>query len=431
MVLSKNLQTHIENICNIGIRLAGSANERRAAEYAAEKCRSYGVQATIEDFPVMERCVEEEHLFLRIDGQWQEFPCSLFGASVSTGGKMLEADVVWFDSHTDYQRGDLSYLKGKAVVHLGCHIETAGYYRALMLAEPAFLIFVDTRFTSSLPLADGLFPAYSRKYGAKPTVNAAYFDAWKWKKEKADKARLCVTGTFKKSLSCNMIAEIPGTAPELGCVYAGGHHDTQAGTVGADDNATGTAAMIELARMLSAKPHLRTIRLISFGAEEHLSLGSASYVRRHRLEVEKNGVFMANFDTYGSLMGWNCLQSIGTDEQLQLLKDIFKKQDLMLAAETEVSPYVDNFPFNAAGVPSFWIYRRNCVCGHFYHHRADATPDKLDFDLCASIVLAGAEVISFFADTRDISACRNFTETQKSQIRNYWESVYGGWQVTE
>jgi Zn-dependent M28 family amino/carboxypeptidase len=342
---------------------------------------------------------------------------------------MLEADIVWFDSHTDYQRSDLSFLKGKAVIHLGCHIETAAYYQALMQAEPAFLIFVDTRFTGDLPLADGLFPAYVRQYGAKPTVDVAYFDAWQWKKEKASKARLCISGTFKNSMSENMIAEIPGTAPELGCVYAGGHHDTQAGTVGADDNASGTAAMIELARMLSAKPHLRTIRLISFGAEEQLSMGSAAYVRRHRDEVAKSGVFMANFDTYGSLMGWNCLQSIGTDKQLKLIKDIFRNHDMMLEIETEVSPYVDNFPFNAAGVPSFWAYRKNCICGHYYHHRADATPDKLDFDICADIVRAGADVISFFADTPDLSEYNTFTETQRARIEAYWNSVYGGWDL--
>jgi hypothetical protein len=46
-----------------------------------------------------------------------------------------------------------------------------------MGAEPAFLLFVDTRFPGSVALADGLFPAYVQAYGARTTVNVAYQDA--------------------------------------------------------------------------------------------------------------------------------------------------------------------------------------------------------------------------------------------------------------
>ena len=427
VLLAENLKKHIETLCGYGVRLAGSAEEWKAAEYARAVCSSYGADCRLEDFPVMQRCVEEEHLSFLCDGKWVDIPCSLFSSSVSTGGKTVEADIVWFDSHTDYQREDLSFLKGKAVVHLGSHIETADFYRILMDAAPAFLMFVDTRLTSTMPIADGLFPAYVKQFGSRPTVNLAYFDAWKIKNENIRRARLCVRGEAKKSKSVNMVAELPGTKPELGCVYVGGHLDTQAGTVGADDNATGTAAVIELTRLLSAEKHLRTIRLIAFGAEEQLSVGSASYVRAHRREIEEHGVFMANFDTYGSSLGWNMMQYVGTEKLAELLKDRYLREDAYLVMKSEITPYVDNFPFNACGIPSFWIYRNNFESGNYNHHRPDQTPDKLDYQICAQLVQAGGRVIQFFADTPDISAYGKFSEKQTADIERLWGGVYGGW----
>ena len=69
------------------------------------------------------------------------------------------------------------------------------------------------------------------------------------------------------------------------------------------------AVLLELARVLAARPHRNTIRLIAFGAEEILSLGSAEYVRTHREELTKHGAFVCDFDvqqlwteTFG---GWN------------------------------------------------------------------------------------------------------------------------------
>ena len=48
----------------------------------------------------------------------------------------------------------------------------------------------------------------------------------------------------------------------------GGHYDTVVGTPGADDNATGNAAVLEFARLLRAAPLDRTVRLVAFAKEE-------------------------------------------------------------------------------------------------------------------------------------------------------------------
>src|SRR5262249_44179150 len=150
-----------------------------------------------------------------------------------------------------------SSLRGKAVVHLGCHIESREHYRRLIQAEPAFLLFVDVRYPGNTPLADGMFPAYTRAIGARPTVNVAYMDAWRWKVENASRARLAVTGGMQPGTSTNVIADLPASEADASLLYVGAHHDTQAGSPGADDNGSGVSGLLELARVLSQTPRRR------------------------------------------------------------------------------------------------------------------------------------------------------------------------------
>ena len=425
--ISKNLEKHLRFLTDrIGVRLAGSEQEFQAAEYIADAFRQYPAQVSIEKFPVMERCVSLEKLQVEINGQWEDFPCSLFSSAPSTDGKRREAEIVYFDTATGYQRTDLSFLTGKAVVHLGCHIENEDNYRRLMEAKPAFILFVDTRFTGTVQLADGLFPAYVRKYGAVPSLNVAYMDAWKWLQNKAQRAAITVSGGTRSSETTVVVCELPGTSPESGIIYAGGHHDTQAGTVGADDNAIGSASVIELARLLSAVPHKRTFRLISFGAEEQLSVGSASYIRKHREEISRSGVFMCNFESMGSALGWNEFTVNANDALRRLIADIFRKNDIYYLEKNVPCPYTDQFPFAVCGVPGVWLSRKNCFAGNYYHHRVDNTPDVIGFDVAAKTVHAAAELLSVLADREDIAEFRGIPGPLQEQIGTLFNAVYGG-----
>ncbi len=424
---SANLEKHVRMLTDtIGVRLAGSPQEYQAAEYIAREFRKYSPKVTIEKYPVLERCITSEKLEVQLDGQWKEFPCSLFSSAPSTDGKRVEAELVFFDTATGYQRPDLSFLTGKAVVHLGCHIESEDNYRRLMEAKPAFILFVDIRYTGTVQLADGLFPAYVKKYGAVPSLNVAYMDAWKWLQGKAPRAAIAVSGGIKNSETSVVICELTGTDPESGVIYAGGHHDTQAGTVGADDNAIGSACLIELARLLSAKPHKRTFRLISFGAEEQLSLGSASYVRKHREEITRNGVFMCNFDSMGSALGWAEF-TVNANEALdKKIKETYNRNSIYFVEHAEPCPYTDQFPFAACGVPGMWLFRRNCTGGVYFHHRVDNTPDIIGFEQAADQLHAAIALVSGLADTEDISAFRGIPAEQQKKIDSLFQAVYGG-----
>lgn len=60
-------------------------------------------------------------------------------------------------------------------------------------------------------------------------------------------------------------------------IILGAHYDAVPGTPGADDNATGVAALLELARSLSQQPVRYPIQLIAFDLEEYGMLGSQDY----------------------------------------------------------------------------------------------------------------------------------------------------------
>ena len=420
------LSRHVHYLTdNIGVRLAGSQAERDAADYLAAEFRKYSDNVKIFEYPVMERNVTGEKLEVEIDGKWQEFPCSLFGSAPSTDGKCVEAEMVFFDTATGYKHSDLSFLENKAVIHLGCHIEHEDDYRRLMEAKPAFILFIDTRYTGNVQLADGLFPAYVKKYGAVPSLNVAYMDGWKWLKAKASRARITVSGNMRESLTTVVVCELTGTDPDAGIIYAGGHHDTQAGTVGADDNAIGSACVVELARILSEKKHRATFRLISFGAEEQLSLGSASYVREFRREIEEKGIFMCNFDTMGSALGWADFTVNANDELRELIRKYFNKNDIYYVENTEPCPYTDQFPFAACKVPGFWQLRKNCETGIYYHHRIDNTPDKIDFETAANYVKASCELLDFIANLENNSRYAGIPEDIQKKIDHLFQTVYG------
>ena len=423
----KRIRRHLQRLTEtIGPRLAGSPAEARTADYIAEEFRRHGADVRIEEFPVCERRVTRQTLQIRLNRTWRTVPCSVMNGSPGTGGQQIEAQLAVIEP-PELQKSSYEEYAGKALLLLGTQIENPDHYRRLLAAKPAFLMLVDVRYPTDTCRADGLFPAYTHRYGAVPSVTIPFIQAWQ--SDTADRARLLVVGDGVASTSQNVIATLAGDPTGADpVIFAGGHHDTQADSLGADDNGTGVVALLELARLLAPLPRKREIRLISFGAEEQLSVGSAAYVRTHRNELVRRGGFMANFDSFGSRLGWYQLHVCGETVLADWLIKRLEAAGQYAELRTDAVPYQDAFPFHAAGIPGFWLYRPNCTSGRFYHHQADDDLAKLNLNRMAQVLQPLAGACGELARTPVLPFPLTIPTRLRKPILKYWEDCFAGWE---
>ncbi len=76
----------------------------------------------------------------------------------------------------------------------------------------------------------------------------------------------------------NIVAEKRGATLPKEVFILGAHYDTVPGSPGADDNASGVAVLLEVARKIQTAPVKRSVRFIAFSLEEYNFIGSAHYV---------------------------------------------------------------------------------------------------------------------------------------------------------
>lgn len=98
-----------------------------------------------------------------------------------------------------------------------------------------------------------------------------------WNKEEGGEEPKAEEHTYR-----NLIVEIAGKELPGEVVIVGAHFDAVPTAPGADDNGSGTAALLELARVLKDEPMKRTVRLVFFNLEEVGLVGSSRYVKELR-----------------------------------------------------------------------------------------------------------------------------------------------------
>jgi aminopeptidase YwaD len=163
----------------------------------------------------------------------------------------------------------------------------------------------------------------------------------------AGEVEATVSLVVEETPSRNVIAEKPGTGDEV--VIIGAHYDTVRNISGANDNASGTAVILTIARELSEKSFPFTVRFIAFGSEEVGLLGSRAYV--DALSEAERGQIMAmmNFDALGS---GTSLVLLGDSR----LTELAMNQGDLRGINLEVSPGLrggssDHASFAESGVP--------------------------------------------------------------------------------
>jgi putative aminopeptidase FrvX len=193
--------------------------------------------------------------------------------------------------------------------------------------------------------------------GPRPAGSSGYRKAVRYVHEAFDelgyRVRLVHFHLPNGSTSRNVVATWPSPARRR--ILIGAHLDTVPASPGANDNASGVAVILELARILAGTKEARGIRFVAFGAEEVQPggghhFGSAAYAETARPRA------MVSVDMIGLdrtiIVGWMGLGSRKTVGAL-----VTAAKDAAVGAREEVLPdWSDNGPFERAGVPSALLW---------------------------------------------------------------------------
>ncbi len=222
----------------------------------------------------------------------------------------------------------------------------------------------------------------------------------------------------------NLVAEIPGASLRSEIVVVGAHYDTVFDCPGADDNTSGTAALLELARLLSPNHPGRTVRFVAFVNEEPpyfqtANMGSWVYAKkvhaRHEnivaaISLETIGLYSeasgsqhypAGFGLLYPSQG-NFIAFVGNVGSRHLVRDMvrsFRRSTAFPSQGSAVPGWVagvgwsDHWSFWQEGYPAVMISDTALFRNPNYHQPSDK-PDTLDYDRMARVVRGLATVIA-------------------------------------
>jgi len=168
---------------------------------------------------------------------------------------------------------------------------------------------------------------------------------------------------------------------------------------GADDNASGIAVMLELARSLNATPLPRTLVFVAFTGEETGLLGSRHYVRHTDVYPADSIIALLNLDTVGRL-GDQPLTLFGTgsaDEWVHIFRGAGYVTGVPVNTVADDFGSSDQTAFIESGIPAVQFFSGN----HEDFHRPGDTPEKLDYDGLARVASVLNETVRYLGERQE------------------------------
>jgi hypothetical protein len=208
-----------------------------------------------------------------------------------------------------------------------------------------------------------------------------------------------------------------------GIIVVGAHYDTAPGTRGADDNASGVAVLIELARIFKINNQKREIRLVAFGTEEPPAFGTQNMGSFHYAQKLKNENIKVKGMISLEMLGYynpkkgsqlyppflhlffpnhgNFIALVSNFSSRSFLKSLSYKWDknsfpLVTATLPTVFSGItlsDQLNFWDAGFPAVMLTDTSFFRNPHYHQETD-TPEKLNYENMALITKTLADVLT-------------------------------------
>jgi Zn-dependent M28 family amino/carboxypeptidase len=224
--------------------------------------------------------------------------------------------------------------------------------------------------------------------------------------------RISVTVKTTNAYASNVIADLPGRKP--GVVLLGGHLDSVANGPGINDNGSGSALVLEVARQ-AKRLHIRPkhgLRFAWWGGEELGLLGSTSYVQSLSSKQRSRILDVLNFDMVGSPNFGRIVYTAddapsGSKRIENAFRAYFAAHKLPIEAES-LGGASDHAAFARAGIPVGGLFtgadepksaadaqRFGGQAGRSFdscYHKSCDTPANIDYGILGQMADAGAVV---------------------------------------
>ena len=210
----------------------------------------------------------------------------------------------------------------------------------------------------------------------------------------------------------NLFVIVPAAMPDAGVVVVGAHYDSAYGTIGADDNASGVAGLLEIARSISGRkddPLKRELHLVFFTNEEPPYFGTqqmgsyryAESLSRNKRKVEAM-LSLEMLGYYCDVPGCqkyplplsvafpdkgNFIAFVGNLDSRELTRRVVGsfRQHAAIPSEGVTAPtfiqgvdYSDQLWFWRFGYPAVMVTDTSFM-RYSHYHKATDTPEKLDY----------------------------------------------------
>lgn len=208
----------------------------------------------------------------------------------------------------------------------------------------------------------------------------------------------------------NVIARIDGTLYPNQYYIIGGHYDSYArasvyDAPGADDNASGTAAVLEAARVIKKKNYApaSTLLFIAFAAEELMNYGDSGS-EHYAAEAKNNNMnikLMINNDMIGYSASAPQYSNVevnnytGYSNVAEFAKNATRTYTSLNPATGVLDQMSDSYPFYSAGYPA--VYFEESVFSPFYHGASDRL-SNLNIPYCSEIIKAACATLLSYSE---------------------------------
>jgi aminopeptidase YwaD len=324
----------------LGPRSSGTEREKRAAEFVAGRLRDLGYEVSLQEFSVGTQAGRDAKLVTTstTPGTVPSLPLGN-SAAAAVQGRLIVAGIGRPGDFPPETRGLVALIKrGEITFEEKVNNAVAAGATGVVIYNSEAGIFLGTLQRSSIPaltipLEDGERLAVAASAG--------------------DLIVELEVGAVSASMSQNVVAKPPGKECET---VTGGHYDSVPQAPGASDNASGTAAVLEIAAVLASRNEMASNCFVMFGAEELGLVGSRHYVSTLDDAAKKRLKAMLNFDMVG--VGEQAWLLIGSEDVVRRTAELAAALNIQTtASELMWGASSDHASFIAAGVPSIMFHR--------------------------------------------------------------------------